>query len=104
MKLEKKWKAAHEAVHERYFGLPEITPFRVKVLSLYPSVIIDLEQSGDRCSLCARSWWDIGPAMSHVGGLPHFRQWCLEHPTEVRERFPEAIKVLTEATLTEVSI
>lgn len=104
MKLEKKWKAAHEAAHERYFSRPEITPFRVKVESLYPSVKIVFERDGDRCSLCKPSWWDVINAMAHAGGLPHFRQWCLEHPTEVRERFPEAIAVLTEATLTEVSV
>jgi hypothetical protein len=104
MKLEKKWKAAHDAVVERYYKLPEeVVPFRVKVESIYPLVNVVLEKPGDQCSLCARkAWWDLTPAQSHVGGLPHFRQWCIEHPGEVRDRFPEAVGVLAEATLTEV--
>jgi hypothetical protein len=103
VKFEKKWKAAFEAVTERYYKLPEVVPFRIKVQSIYPLVNVVLEREGDQCSLCTRvSWWDLTPAMSHTGGLPHFRQWCIEHPAEVRERFPEAIAVLTEATLTEV--
>lgn len=104
MKLAKKWKVALDAVQERYFKTPEIVPFRVKVESVYPLTNVVLEHpERDQCSLCARkAWWDLTPAQSHVGGLPHFRQWCIEHPAEVRERFPEAIDVLAEATLTEV--
>jgi hypothetical protein len=103
MKLAKKWKAAHEAVQERYFKLPAVVPFRIKVESIYPLINVVLEREEDKCSLCVtKAWWDLAPAMSHTGGLPHFRQWCIEHPAEVRERFPEAIEVMAESTLTEV--
>jgi len=103
MKLEKKWKAAHDAVTERHYKSPEIVPFRVKVESIYPLVNVVLENPGDQCSLCARkAWWDLTPALSHTGGLPHFYRWCIEHPGEVRDRFPEAVGVLAEVTLTEV--
>lgn len=106
MKLKKKWAEAHEKAQDRIFTKEpqKGAMFRLHV-ELYPALRVMLEDPGDKCSLCAKGhWWYLDGAMSHVDGLPHFRQWCLENPGKVRERFPEAAEVLTEATLTEVPV
>lgn len=38
--------------------------------------------------------------VSHLRTIRHFRIWCLEHPFEVRERFPSAVDLVAEAILT----
>lgn len=97
MKLEKKWKAAYDAVLER---VPSGTILFRLTIKLYPTMVW-MEDQKDRCSLCPVHWSFIDVAMSHAHGLPHFRQWCIENPARVRELFPEAINVTAEATLTE---
>lgn len=105
MMLRAKWAAAFEAAKERLSREQEnIDPHRRGVFfwlvckGLYP-VDVRMEKDGDKCSECRSSWWDFGPAFAHAHGLPHFVNWCVEHPAEVRERFPEAVMVTTETIL-----
>jgi len=72
--------------------------FELVCKGLYPPDV-RMKDQADKCSECRASWYSFEPAFGHANGLPHFVNWCLEHPTEVRIRFPEAVMVLTETTL-----
>lgn len=101
MRNERKWRDVHEAVLIRLNKeRPGFILFRLKV-TLYPLTLM-MEDPADKCSDCRSSWSNAEGAMNHAHGVPHFRQWCVGHPGQVRDRFPEAIEVTAEATLTEV--
>jgi len=106
VRFRQRWKDAHEKVLERLDSEKEKERpilFELVCKGLYPVVVV-MKDSADKCSECKREWWDFTPAFQHANGLPHFRQWCLGHPGLVRERFPEAIELVTEETLTEVRV
>jgi len=100
MILRTKWAAAYEAVKERIEKTrpKNVVIFELVCKGLYPPDV-RMKDDADKCSACRVSWYSFEPAFGHANGLPHFVAWCLEHPTEVRERFPEAVMVLTETTL-----
>lgn len=109
MRFRERWAAAYEKVKERREREQEnVDPdkrpilFELECKGLYPVVIV-FKNEVDRCSECRKEWWDFTPAFQHVNGVPHFRQWCLEHPDQVREKFPEVIELVAVETLTEVS-
>lgn len=98
MRAVGQWRAVHEAVLERiHRDQPGLVLFRLKV-TLYP-MSLWMEDPNDKCSACRRDWQNVDGAMAHAHGLPHFRNWCVEHPDQVRTRFPEAVKLTAEATL-----
>lgn len=105
MILRAKWAAAYEAVKERRERDQEnVDPDKRDILfelvckGLYPPDI-RMKDDADKCSECRDPWWSFEPAFGHANGLPHFVNWCIEHPGEVRTRFPEAVLVLAETTL-----
>jgi hypothetical protein len=110
VRFRNRWKGTYEKVGERLEREQEATKreerpilFELVCKGLYP-VIVVMKDPADKCSECRGEWWDFSPAFQHANGLPHFRQWCLEHPGLVRERFPEVIELVTEETLTEVRV
>lgn len=101
MKTIDKWRTVHQTVLERINKeTPGFILFKLKV-ELYPMRLWMVDPN-DKCSDCKHPWSNPEGAMNHAHGMPHFRKWCLEHPGQVRERFPEAIELTVEATLTGV--
>jgi hypothetical protein len=107
MRFYGRWKATHDKALERLEReqdgmLPENKPilFELVCKGLYPPTIV-MKDATDLCSECRKEWWDLNPAFQHVNGVPHFRLWCLEHPDQVRGRFPEVLELIAEETLTE---
>lgn len=101
MRKAKEWRQVHQDILERvHRETPGKVLFRLAI-KLYPTEL-RMEDENDKCSDCRAVWCHMDGAMAHAHGLPHFRQWCIEHPGQVRERFPEAIELTAEATLAEV--
>lgn len=93
MKLEKLWREAHDAVLSRVGR----RLWWLKV-ACYPKRAW-LANADDRCSLCKTEWYNVDAAINHVTGLPHFRQWCVEHSDLARKRFPETVLVIAADVL-----
>jgi hypothetical protein len=97
--FEKRWRDIHSTVLEHTrLTMPGKILFRLSV-QLYPKRV-KMENPIDKCSLCREEWCNIDGGMNHAHGLPHFRQWCLEHPLMATARWGDQIRQLVaEETL-----